>query len=63
MIARDVTAAMLVIKNKNVSLLLKLNTTFMKILQKIVHCINHQTLLPCHVTANQEEVLIKRGQF
>ena len=42
MIARDVTAARLVIKNKNVSLLLKLNTTFIKIRQKIVHCINHQ---------------------
>ena len=42
MIARDVTEAMLVIKNKNVSLLWELNTTFMKILQKIVHCINHQ---------------------
>ena len=42
MIARDVTAAMLVIKNKNVSLLWELNTTFMKIIQKIVHCINHQ---------------------
>ena len=34
MIARDVTAAMLVIKNKNVSLLWELNTTFMEILQK-----------------------------
>ena len=40
--ASDVTAAMLVVKNKRVSLRWEMNSILMQILQKNFFCINHQ---------------------
>ena len=40
--ASDVTAAMLVVKNKRVSLRWEMNSIFMQILQKKFFCIDHQ---------------------
>ena len=40
--ARDVTAAMLVVKNKSVSLRWELNSIFMQILRQKLYCIDHQ---------------------
>ena len=40
--ARDVMAAMLVIKNKSISLRWELNAIFMQILQEKFYCIDHQ---------------------
>ena len=40
--ARDITAAMLVVGNKSVSLLWELNFNFMKILREKLYCINPQ---------------------
>ena len=40
--ARDVTAAMLVVKNKSVSLLWELNSISCKLFEKIFCCIDHQ---------------------
>ena len=40
--ASDITATLLVIKNKSISLLWELNSTFREILQKTVCCIDHK---------------------
>ena len=40
--ARDVTAAMLVVNNKSVSLRWELNSIFMQILRQKLYCFDHQ---------------------
>ena len=52
--AGDVTAAMLVVKNKSISLLWELNSIFISILREKVLLYWLPTWLPCHVVANQE---------
>ena len=52
--ARDVTAAMLVVKNKTVSLRWELNSIFMQILRNKIVLYWPPTWPPCHVVANQE---------
>ena len=52
--ARDVTAAMLVVKNKNISLLWELNSIFRLILREKILLFWPPTWPPCHVVANQE---------
>ena len=57
--ARDVTVAMLVVKNKSVSLRWELNSIFMQILQKKIVLYWPPTWPPCHVVANQELTMTK----
>ena len=52
--ARDVTAAMLVVKNKSISLLWEQNSIFMQILREKFLLFWPPTWPPCHVVANQE---------
>ena len=51
--ALDATATMLVVKNKSVSFLWKLNSIFMLILWEKFFC-GRPNWPPCHVVANQE---------
>ena len=52
--ARDVTVAMLVVKNKSISLLWELNSIFMEILWEKTLLYWPSTWPPCHVVADQE---------
>ena len=51
----DVTAAMLVVKNRSISLLWELNSISMLILREKKNILfTHSAWPPCHVVANQE---------
>ena len=52
--ACDVTTAMLVVKNKNISLLWELILFSFKFLEKNFYRFDPPTWSPCHVVANQE---------